>query len=125
MAHGEQLHALAATRTGALVGDVLMKAYGWKVGDRIPLTTSVVKQDGSTDWSLDIVGTYSVTGAEAQANRVLINYVLRRSAAVRQGPGVRIHRGIDDPDRSAAMCATIDALFSNSSDETLTRTRRL
>ena len=118
----EQLHALAATRTGALVGDVLMKAYGWKVGDRIPLTTSVAKQDGSTDWSLDIVGTYSVAGAEAQANRVLINYAYFDEA--RQFDKGRVFAfivSIDDPDRSAAMCATIDALFSNSSDETLTQ----
>ena len=118
----EQLHALVSTRTGALVGDVLMKAYGWKVGDRIPLTTSVVKQDGSTDWSLDIVGTYSVAGAEAQANRVLINYAYFDEA--RQFDKGRVFAfvvSIDDPDRSAAMCATIDALFSNSSDETLTQ----
>jgi len=118
----DQLRALAATRTGALVGDVLMKAYGWKVGDRIPLTTSVVKQDGSTDWSLDIVGTYSVTGAEAQANRILINYAYFDEA--RQFDKGRVFAfivSIDDPDRSAAMCATIDALFSNSSDETLTQ----
>ena len=118
----EQLRALVATRTGALVGDVLMKAYGWKVGDRIPLTTSVVKQDGSTDWSLDIVGTYSVAGSEAQANRVLINYAYFDEA--RQFDKGRVFAfivSIDDPDRSAAMCATIDALFSNSSDETLTQ----
>ena len=117
-----QLRALAATRTGALVGDVLMKAYGWKVGDRIPLTTSVVKQDGSTDWSLEIVGTYSVSGAEAQANRVLINYAYFDEA--RQFDKGRVFAfivSIDDPDRSAAMCATIDALFANSSDETLTQ----
>ena len=118
----DQLRALTATRTGALVGDVLMKAYGWKVGDRIPLTTSVVKQDGSTDWSLDIVGTYSVAGAEAQANRVLINYAYFDEA--RQFDKGRVFAfivSIDDPDRSAAMCAAIDALFSNSSDETLTQ----
>ena len=49
---------MAGTRTGALVGELLMKAYGWKLGDRIPLRTSVVKQDGSTDWNFEIVGTY-------------------------------------------------------------------
>jgi putative ABC transport system permease protein len=99
-----------------------MKAYGWKIGDRIPLTTSVAKQDGSTDWNLEIVGTYSVTGAQAQANRVLINYAYFDEA--RQFDKGRVFAfivSIDDPDRSAAMCATIDALFSNSSDETLTQ----
>ena len=70
----DQLRALAVTRTGAIVGDVLMKAYGWKVGDRLPLTTSIVKQDGSSEWDLEIVGTYAVSGSPSEANRVIINY---------------------------------------------------
>jgi putative ABC transport system permease protein len=44
----DQLRALAVTRTGAIVGDVLMKAYGWKLGDRIPLATV----GGQAGWKL-------------------------------------------------------------------------
>lgn len=118
----DQLRAMAATRTGAIVGEVLMKAYGWKIGDRLPLTTSIVKKDGNTDWDLEIVGTYNVPGQESQANRVLINYAYFDEA--RQFDKGRVFAfivSIDDPARSAAMCASIDALFSNSSDETLTQ----
>ena len=118
----DQLRALAATRTGAIVGDVLMKAYGWKVGDRLPLTTSMVRQDGSSEWDLEIVGTYDVKGSPSQANRVIINYAYFDEA--RQFDKGRVFGfivSIDDPARSAHMCAAIDALFSNSSDETLTQ----
>jgi putative ABC transport system permease protein len=118
----DQLRALAATRTGAIVGDVLMKAYGWKVGDRLPLTTSTVKQDGSSEWDLEIVGTYAVSGSPSEANRVIINYAYFDEA--RQFDKGRVFAfivSIDDPARSAHVCAAIDALFSNSSDETLTQ----
>jgi len=54
----DQLAAMGRTRTGAIVAAPLMRAFGWKVGDRIPLRTSVTKRDGSADWDLEIVGTY-------------------------------------------------------------------
>jgi len=118
----EQLRAMTTTRTGAIVGKALMEAYGWKVGDRVPLNTSVVKQDGSTEWDLDIVGTYDVEGTPSQANRVIVNYTYFDEA--RQFGKGRVFAfivGIDDPARSAPMCAAIDALFANSSDETQTQ----
>jgi len=118
----DKLRAMTGTRTGALVGELLMKAYGWKVGDRVPLRTSLVKQDGSTDWHFEIVGTFSVTGSAAQANRIIVNYDYFDEA--RQFDKGRVFAfivSIDDPTRSAQMCATIDALFANSSDETLTQ----
>jgi len=117
-----QLRAIAGRRTGALVGEVLMKAYGWKVGDRVPLRTSLLKQDGSTDWNFDIVGTYAVTGSAAQANRIIVNYDYFDEA--RQFDKGRVYAfivSIHDPSRSSEVCATIDALFSNSPDETLTQ----
>ena len=61
----DQLQAMSGKRTGALVGEALMKAYGWKLGDRVPLRTSVAQQDGSTDWSFEIVGTLAVAGGGA------------------------------------------------------------
>jgi len=30
--------------------------YGWKVGDRIPLTSVTLKRDGSGSWVFDVVG---------------------------------------------------------------------
>ncbi len=121
----DQLRALAVTRTGAIVGDVLMKAYGWKLGDRIPLATSVVKQDGSSVWDLEIVGSYDVKGSPSEANRVITNYAYFDEA--RQFDKGRVFGfivSIDNPARSAPMCAGIDALFANSSDETLSQDER-
>jgi putative ABC transport system permease protein len=118
----DQLQAMSGQRTGALVGEALMKAYGWKLGDRVPLRTSVVQQDGSTDWSFEIVGTFAVAGAAEQEQRIIINYAHFDEARVfDKGRAFAFIARIDDPLRSAQVCTTIDALFANSPDETLTQ----
>ena len=99
-----------------------MKAYGWKVGDRVPLRTSLVQQDGSTDWNFEIVGTFERDRLAAQENRIIVNYAYFDEARqFDKGRAFAFIVSIDDPRRSAQMCATIDALFANSPDETLTQ----
>jgi putative ABC transport system permease protein len=118
----DELQAMSARRTGALVGAALMKAYGWKLGDRLPLRTSVVQQDGSTDWSFEIVGTYNVMGATTQENRIIVNYAYFDEARMfDRGRAFAFIASIDDPQQSSRICAAIDALFANSPDETLTQ----
>jgi len=55
-----QRQAFRTTRTGALAGEILAKKYGWKVGDRIPLQTNIVQEDGSNTWTFDLVGIYRI-----------------------------------------------------------------
>jgi putative ABC transport system permease protein len=46
-----------ATRTGILVGEGLMKRFGWKVGQKIPLMSTIFpNSDGTKNWAFDIVG---------------------------------------------------------------------
>src|SRR3546814_2361009 len=49
----EQVEALKRTRTGIIMGIDLMKKYGWKIGDRVSLhsTIWVRKDDGSSNRS--------------------------------------------------------------------------
>ena len=49
--------AFDATRTGVLVGAQLAKKYHWKVGDKLPLQSTIFPDhDGSKNWSFEIVG---------------------------------------------------------------------
>ena len=57
----EERRAWARTRSGVLVGEALVKKYGWKVGDKIPLQTKQAQKDGSTVWTFDVVGTFRYT----------------------------------------------------------------
>jgi putative ABC transport system permease protein len=118
----EQRAALLATRSGALVGARLMERYGWKSGDRIPVQTPTVKQDGSTVWTFEIVGVYDVPNAPADANRILANYeYLDEGRLLGKGRVFAFVVGIDNPSQSARVATDIDAEFTNSPDETLTQ----
>jgi putative ABC transport system permease protein len=117
-----QLQALTRTRDGAVVGEPLMRAYGWKMGDRVPLRTSLLKRDGSTDWNFEIVGVYDVPGAPVQANRMLVNYAfLDEARLAERGTAYAFVVAIENPAQSAQISAAIDALFANSPDETVTQ----
>jgi putative ABC transport system permease protein len=118
----EQLEAMSRTRAGAVVGAPLMRAFGWKIGDRIPLRTSVIKRDGSGDWDFEIVGIYDVPSSPAEANRILVNYAYFDEARrFERGTAWAFVVAVDNAARSAQICAAIDALFVNSGNETLTQ----
>jgi putative ABC transport system permease protein len=118
----KQLAAMSRVRDGAIVAEPIMRAFGWKVGDRIPIRTSVMKQDGSSDWNFEIVGTYTVSAAQVESNRILINFAYFDEARrLDRGTAWAFIVGVDDPARSAQICAAVDALFVNSSYETVTQ----
>jgi putative ABC transport system permease protein len=118
----EQLAAMRRTRAGAIVAAPLMRAFAWKIGDRLPLRTSVMKQDGSADWDFEIVGTYDVPTSPAEANRILVNYAYFDEARrLERGTAWAFVVAVDDPTRSAQICAAVDALFVNSAYETVTQ----
>ena len=118
----EQLAAMSHTRAGAIVAAPLMRAFGWKIGDRLPLRTSVVKRDGSADWDFEIVGIYDVPSTPAEANRILVNYAYFDEARLMErGTAWALVVAVEDPTRSAQICAAVDALFVNSAYETVTQ----
>lgn len=118
----KQLAAMRSTRAGAIVAAPLMRQFGWKIGDRLPLRTSVMKQDGSADWDFEIVGTYDVPTAPAEANRIMVNFAYYDEARrLERGTAWAFVVGVDDPAHSAQVCAAIDALFVNSAYETVTQ----
>jgi putative ABC transport system permease protein len=118
----EQLAAMERTRAGAIVAAPLMRTFGWKIGDRLPLRSSVFKQDGSADWDFEIVGTYDVPSAPAEANRILVNYAYFDEARrLERGTAWAFVVAADDANHFAQIGAAVDALFVNSANETITQ----
>ena len=81
-----EMAAFRNTRSGVLVNSALMKKFGWHVGQKLPLHSTIwtQKSDGSLDWTFDIVGTFDVkdaTQAAQQATTVLFHYELFDEAA--------------------------------------------
>ena len=117
----KQLAAMSRTREGAIVAEPLMRQFGWKVGDRLPLRTSVMKRNGSADWDFEIVGTFDVPAAPTEA-RILVNFAYFDEARrLERGTAWAFVVGVDDPAHSAQVCTAIDALFVNSAYETVTQ----
>jgi putative ABC transport system permease protein len=122
-----QIDAMKATRAGALVGRPLAAKYGWKVGDKIPLGTTLwTNIEGSNHWTFDIVGIFDAApkyAATSLGNGFWFNYDYFDEA--RRSDRHRTHQfiiQIDSPSRATAISSAIDKLFENSSDETRTQT---
>ncbi|GFE79693.1 membrane protein [Steroidobacter agaridevorans] len=121
----EQMNALLATRTGMLATPALQSYYGWKIGDKIPLQTSLPKRDGSRSWTFDLVGTFDVSDNPGKAYLSVINYDYfdaERTSEI--GTAERFLIRIADPNRSARTALAIDGLFANSSHQTRTRSEK-
>ncbi|HWG77439.1 MAG TPA: FtsX-like permease family protein [Steroidobacteraceae bacterium] len=108
--------ALRANRTGMLVTPGLLEHWGWKVGDTVTLNSSILKADGSSNWTFTIAGTFAAPDEFA-----VINYdYLDTARAKDRGTAELFYVIIADPSKSVAMSAAIDRIFANSSHESLT-----
>jgi putative ABC transport system permease protein len=123
----EEMQAYRNTRTGALANSALMKKFGWKVGDKVPLHSTIwtQKKDGSLDWTFDIVGTFSAkdpTQDSQQAQTLLFHYELfDEGRSFGKGTVGWFEERVSDPSQASAICNRIDALFANSPNETKTQ----
>jgi putative ABC transport system permease protein len=118
---------LARTRTGAIVGDALMRKYGWKVGQRLPVQIDVAQQDGSKNWTFDIVGVLHMKDPEAREHStfIVINYDYFNEARATEKSMIQQYMvRVTDPKRAGAVADAIDRLFANSAYETRTESVR-
>jgi putative ABC transport system permease protein len=121
-----QLEAFRNTRSGAIVNVDLMKKFNWKVGDRVPLHSTIwTQRDGSLDWTFDIVGSFSAKDpAEAtqQSSTFLFHYeAFDEGRSFGKGDVGWFEERIDDPAQATAIARQVDALFANSPNETRTQ----
>lgn len=118
--------AMARTRTGALVGYELMEENGWEIGDRVPIVSRRwTKQDGSSEWQFDIVGTYGNVDESLPTNEMWVNYeYFDEERTEGKGTVNLMFEAIGDPNRAAAISEEIDALFRNSPAETQTQSEK-
>jgi len=124
----DQREAMKRTRTGAVIGRDMAEARGWKVGDRIPISSQVFRQqDGSYDWAFDIVGVYDFAEAyeDFSASEMWINYdYFDEARAVGNGLVILYFVGVDDAELAAPISESVDALFANSPAPTQTMNER-
>ena len=121
----EQLEAARRTRNAAIVGADLMQEFGWNVGDRIPLSSSIwTNREGTNTWDVDIVGVYSSDGG-IPADDIYIRYdFFDESRTAGQGTVALYMLRVDDVTQSDSVSQQIDRMFANSTNETQTQNER-
>ena len=120
----EYIEAMKKTRTGVLVSEPLAKQYGWKIGDRVPIGTSIwTTKDGSSTWMFDVVGTFDSSAYGAGFPSFYINQDYFKENSSFGGNVAHYYLvSIVDPHQATRVSKHIDALFANSSYETRTQT---
>lgn len=120
-----QLAAFRQLRTGAVVGRAAAQLYGWKVGDRIPLTSGWTQRGGSKVWQFEIVGIYDVPMQPSLATGFWIHYgYLDEGRAFGNGTTNTFVVYTVDAQQNATVASAIDRTFENSGAPTATQSDR-
>ncbi|WP_109123761.1 FtsX-like permease family protein [Dyella sp. C11] len=117
------------TRTGILVGEKLAKRFNWKVGDKIPLQSTIFPdRQGSKNWSFDIVGILHSKDKKAGGfyDQLLLlhwKYFDETTPFNRGQVGWYVTR-VNDVNEADRVAKAIDAISANSDHETRTQTEQ-
>ncbi|GAB2535517.1 ABC transporter permease [Rhodanobacter koreensis] len=119
--------AFDSTQDGILAGEIIVKKYGWKVGDKIPLQSQIFpNKAGSKNWNFNLVGVMHSKDAKAFQSQMIIMHwkMFDETTPYNQGMvGWYISR-VNDINQSDRIARAIDALSANSDHETKTQTEQ-
>lgn len=120
----EQKQAFLRTRTGAIAGRKTAEKYGWKVGDKIPLTaTFMTAKSGGNLWTFDLVGIYDGKYPDTDTSAFYFRHDYLDENRLR-GEGLTGWYAVlvEDPNDAERVARDIDAEFANSPAETKAET---
>jgi putative ABC transport system permease protein len=109
-------------RKGAIIGDVLAKSLGLKVGDRFVMQGSIYPGD----WEFNISGIYTATRKSVDRSTFLFHwsYLNESLPEARRDQVSWVTARIDDGSKSAQISAAIDAMFDSKDVQTTTMSER-
>ncbi len=123
-----QWKQFAETRTAMVAGRLTAEKYGWKVGQKVPISSNIFPQkNGSKDWVFDLVGIVDGKDEEwkRQASQVWINHgYFDEENQFGSGAGGIYLIKLKNPDDATKVARIIDAKFENSPDETKTQNEK-
>ena len=113
-------------RNGAAVGRVLAQRFGWKVGDRITLKSSMPSAAGAGDaWEFTVDAIFDVAPGAGDTGALLMHYAYLNEGRLYDKDTVWSYAvGVNDPDQAGLVAKRIDQVFENSAAETKTWTEK-
>ena len=120
----EQRRAWLANRTGLAVGKTTAAKYGWKVGDRIPVSSNIyMKKDGGRAWEFDVSAVFSDPDDTAREGLILMGHdYFDETVTFGRDQVNMIVFSTSSTKQNDAIAKAVDALFANSEAETTTDT---
>ena len=120
----DQVKAWTADRQGAIVGKDLAERFGWKIGDRVPLTGTIYQPKPGQAWEFNVSGIYD-GGDGVDKTQFFFRYdYLAENSQFGDGQVGWYVVKIADAARSVELSRTFDGMFANSSAETKTTTEK-
>lgn len=119
----QQFKTWLSNRSGAVVGRSLADAQGWKIGDVVPIRSSIYfKADGSNTWDMKIDAIFESTSGDT--NGLYFHFDYFNEGITNKDNIGWIGLRLKDKNQAAQVAAKVDALFANSSAETKTSTEK-
>ncbi|HLK36162.1 MAG TPA: FtsX-like permease family protein, partial [Polyangiaceae bacterium] len=115
----DQLDTFKHDRQGAIVGDVLAKKLGWKVGDKIALQSGIYPGD----WQFNIDGIYTATAKSVDRSTLVFPWEYMNDSLPERGRdrvGWLVSR-VDDPAHVADIGVALDRVFDDRDTQTLSQ----
>jgi len=118
--------AFLRERTSALVGEAMARKWGWKVGDHIPISSSIFSQkSGTHTWDFTIAGIFKNRKPQIDTNFMVFQYDYfdETRSFTKDLIGWLALQTVSPADNDRVAKA-IDQMFANSSYETSTDTEK-
>jgi putative ABC transport system permease protein len=122
----EQWKAFEGDRQGAIVGKTLAERMEWKVGDRVPLRSTIYQPKPGSGWEFNIDGIYDAAeGFDTTQFFFQYDYLVENSSnpPTKGLVGWYVVR-IADPSQAVTLSRKFDEMFANSAFETRTTTEK-
>lgn len=113
-------------QTGMLVGERLAKVYGWKVGDRVPISSNIFSQKtGGQTWEFTVDGIFRAEDLKVDTGYMVFHYKYFRETNSYGGDNVGwLTLTTTDAGLNESVAKAIDDSFANSGAETETSTEK-
>jgi putative ABC transport system permease protein len=120
----DQREKWARTRDSIVVGRELVELYGWSIGDRIPIHSSIwTNKSGSQVWDFEIAGIFDSDNPAVSTAMMLMHHeYFDEGRAFGNGTMGWFILTVENSAEAAQIANAIDTQFANSPNQTKTST---
>lgn len=123
----QQLEQWKKTRTGLVIGQALADQYGWKIGDQIPLSSSIwMNKSGSFNWPFVVSAIYQSKKKSGDNKKIFFQHAyFDKGRAYAKNSVSWLSTEVTAKTNVDEVIQSIDALFSHANSSTRTTTEQV